>query len=71
MPTSNTLAPKVVVRKSGNSAWMVSEEISMKKLTKPSAHTVRGIGVRGRCVEEASDMLTHLQARRRPIHIAS
>src|SRR4029079_11481829 len=36
------LAPSVTVRNSGSSAWMLSDEASMNRLTRPSAPTVRG-----------------------------
>src|SRR3954452_1462031 len=42
-PTTVTLAPSVTVRNKGSSAWIVSDDRSMNRLTKPSAHTVRGI----------------------------
>lgn len=42
-PTTATLPPSVVVRNSGRSEWMASDETSMKKLTSPSAQTVRGM----------------------------
>src|SRR3954470_15713781 len=46
IPTVVTLAPRVTVRNKGNSAWIVSDDRSMNRLTKPSAHTVRGIAGR-------------------------
>ena len=38
-----TLAPSTVTRNTGNSAWIISDETSMQRLTKPSAHTPRGM----------------------------
>src|SRR3569623_3151097 len=45
-PTMATLTPSPVVRKSGSRPWMISEERSMNRLTRPSAQTVRGIAGR-------------------------
>ena len=42
IPTSAALAPSDVTKNSGNSAWIISDEISMNMETKPSAHTVAG-----------------------------
>ena len=42
-PTSVTLAPSAVTRNRGNSAWIISEETSMQRLTSPSAQTPRGM----------------------------
>lgn len=49
-PTIATLTPKLVVRKSGNSANTISDDTSMKKLTDPSVQIVRGL--RGRIGDE-------------------
>lgn len=43
MPSKMALAPRVPAMKRGKSAWIISEEMSIKRLTKPSTHTVRGI----------------------------
>src|SRR3954466_5113873 len=45
-PTIVTLTPSVTVRNKGRSAWIVSDDRSMNRLTKPSAQTVRGIAGR-------------------------
>lgn len=37
------LAPRVLAMNRGRSAWIISEEMSINRLTKPSTHTVRGI----------------------------
>src|SRR5262249_7562387 len=42
-PTADTLAPSTLTRNTGKSAWIISEEMSIRRLTKPSAHTPRGI----------------------------
>jgi hypothetical protein len=47
-PSATTLKPIVVTRKMGSKAWISSEERSMKRLTSPSAHTVRGMEGRRR-----------------------
>ena len=41
-PTTATLTPSVVVRNSGSSAWMISDDRSMNRLTNPSTQTARG-----------------------------
>jgi hypothetical protein len=41
-PTSAALAPSVETRNTGRSAWIISDELSMKSDTKPSAQTARG-----------------------------
>jgi hypothetical protein len=43
IPTMSVVAPSVVTRKIGNSAWIKSDNVSMNRLTKPSIHIVRGI----------------------------
>src|SRR5690606_6110140 len=47
-PTSATLAPSVLTRKTGNRLWIISEEISMNIDTKPMAQTPRGTAFRPR-----------------------
>jgi hypothetical protein len=42
-PTKATLAPRVPVRNRGSSEWIISDEMSMNRLTRPSAHTVGGM----------------------------
>ena len=42
-PIHTALAPSVVDIKSGKSAWIISEEISISRLTKPKTQTVRGM----------------------------
>src|SRR5579863_4739220 len=42
-PTISVLAPSTVVRNTGSRPWIISEEMSMNRLTKPSAHTPRGM----------------------------
>ena len=42
-PTNKVLAPSTDTRNTGNKLWIISEEMSMNKLTKPSAHTPAGI----------------------------
>jgi len=40
----SALAPSVVTRNTGRRLYTNSDDISMKRLVKPSAHTPRGIG---------------------------
>ncbi len=42
-PSVSADAPSVVTRKTGSNAWIISEEISMNMLTKPSIQTPDGI----------------------------
>ena len=42
-PTISVLAPSTLVRKTGSRPWIISEEMSMNRLTKPSAHTPPGM----------------------------
>jgi hypothetical protein len=42
-PTAIIEAPSVVTRKAGSSAWIISDDKSMKRLTKPSAQIPRGM----------------------------
>jgi hypothetical protein len=42
-PTISALAPSTEVRKTGSRPWIISEEMSMNRLTQPSAHTPRGM----------------------------
>ena len=42
IPTVKVLAPRTVTRNTGSSAWIISEEMSMNRLTKPSAQMLRG-----------------------------
>jgi hypothetical protein len=42
-PTISALAPSTEIKNTGSRPWIISEEISMNMLTKPSAHTPRGI----------------------------
>jgi hypothetical protein len=37
------LAPKLVIMNRGSRLWIISEEISINKLTKPKAQTLLGI----------------------------
>ena len=41
-PTMVTLSPSVAVMNSGRSAWMISDDVSIRRLTIPSAITVGG-----------------------------
>ena len=41
-PTVATLVPSETVRNSGSRAWMLSDDASINRLTRPRAHTVRG-----------------------------
>ena len=41
-PTIAALAPSVVVRKIGRTEWIISEDMSISRLTSPNAQTVRG-----------------------------
>src|SRR5271166_804650 len=45
-PTEPTLAPSTVTRKTGSRQWMSSDDVSINRLTRPSAHTVRGSAAR-------------------------
>jgi hypothetical protein len=42
-PTAKALAPNVVTINKGSKLWIISEEMSINKLTKPSTHTPAGI----------------------------
>jgi hypothetical protein len=42
-PTITALAPRLVTRNMGRRLWMISDEMSMNMLTKPSIQTPRGI----------------------------
>jgi len=42
-PTKATLAPRVPVGTGASSEWIISDEMSMNRLTRPSAHTVGGM----------------------------
>src|SRR5512135_3503085 len=44
-PTVNALAPSTETMNSGNRLWIISDETSISRLTKPSTHTPRGISV--------------------------
>ena len=41
-PTISVLAPSTVVRNTGSRPWIISDEISMNRLTKPSAQMLPG-----------------------------
>ena len=41
-PTAATLRPSVPTMNSGSKAWMISDDRSIARLTKPSATTERG-----------------------------
>src|SRR5271166_4896164 len=45
-PTLIALAPSTLTRKRGRSAWIISEETSMNRLTKPSTQTPQGTAPR-------------------------
>src|SRR5258705_9530253 len=42
-PIAVALAPRRAIRNIGNRLWMISDEISMNRLTQPSTQTLRGI----------------------------
>lgn len=42
-PNHNAPAPSVCAMKSGSRAWIISDDTSMRRLTNPSAQTVRGM----------------------------
>ena len=42
-PIQRAPAPSVCAMKSGSRAWIISDETSMRRLTNPSAQTVRGM----------------------------
>ena len=42
-PTEKALAPSAVTMNSGSTLWIISEEMSISMLTKPSTHTPDGI----------------------------
>lgn len=46
-PTINALVPKVLTMNIGSRLWIISEEISISMLTKPSTHTPIGICCEG------------------------
>jgi len=41
-PTVSALAASAVVRNTGNSAWIISDEMSISRLTKPSVQIAGG-----------------------------
>ena len=41
-PTVRMLSPKTPTMKAGSKLWIISEEVSMNRLTSPSAMTPRG-----------------------------
>ena len=43
MPTASTLTPSVPTRNSGSRLWIISDEMSINMLTKPSTHTPAGM----------------------------
>ncbi len=45
-PTATAPAPSTLTMNTGNSAWIISEETSMHRLTPPSTQTVRGSRLR-------------------------
>ncbi len=45
-PSAMALAPRTLTMNTGSSPWIISEETSMKRLTKPSAQTALGIAFR-------------------------
>jgi hypothetical protein len=49
-PTVSTLAPSSEVRKTGSRLWIISEEMSISRLTKPSAQMLAGRRARGWCM---------------------
>src|SRR5688500_5956322 len=53
-PTVATLRPRVAVMNKGSSAWMISDDTSMQRLTRPSAQTVRGKGARARSAADTT-----------------
>src|SRR4051794_32136346 len=67
-PTSAALAPSVETRNTGSSAWIISEETSMKSETNPSAQTVRGTARQP--VGGFRDVTAACNQRRRPISSA-
>jgi hypothetical protein len=42
-PTVNALVPSTVTMNRGSKLWIISDETSINKLTKPKAQTPRGI----------------------------
>ncbi len=42
-PTASTLTPSVPTRNSGSRLWIISEEMSINMLTKPSTQTPAGM----------------------------
>lgn len=42
-PTAKALAPNVVTMNKGSKLWIISEEMSINRLTKPSTQTPVGI----------------------------
>src|SRR5260370_6322105 len=45
-PTVTALAPSTVTRKTGSRPWIISDEMSMNMLTRPSAQMLRGMARR-------------------------
>ena len=43
MPTASTLTPSVPTRNRGSRLWIISDEMSISMLTKPSTHTPVGM----------------------------
>src|SRR3990170_5440441 len=53
-PTTSVEAPRLVTRNTGRSAWIISDEMSMNRLTIPSAQMPRGIRRDTGCGRRAS-----------------
>src|SRR4051812_25964067 len=49
-PMASMLAPRPVARKTGSRLWIISEEMSIKRLTKPSAQMLAGRRPRAGCI---------------------
>src|SRR5690349_15419362 len=54
-PTASMLAPRWFVRKTGNRLWIISEETSISRLTKPSAQMAVGRRLRAAGVSGDGD----------------
>ncbi len=66
-PTADTLAPSTLTRNTGKSAWIISEERSISRLTKPSAQTPRGIALMAARGSEPDVVVTFAPRRGVPI----
>jgi hypothetical protein len=56
-PSVAALAPRAVTKKTGSTLWIISDDVSMPSLTKPSARTSFGTCARGSIEFEGAGIL--------------